>query len=84
MLADDSEIKGIYLTEYADDYVGPTPNRRYYVHRLWVPIWGAGTLTTKQRIVIPPDEEGGVEAEFFVNDFQTDSDDWMEVIITKR
>ena len=75
-MPDGTEIKGIYRTEISTYFVGEPPNERTYVHRLWVPKVLKGSLLPHMQITI----RGRV---YTALDFQGDSDDWIEIPLTK-
>ena len=80
---DTNIIKGIYRntasTDGEQEIYGVNPSERRYVHRLWVAEVFMGNFPggITNRIVINP-EIPKRAMEFFIRDYQSDTDDWIE------
>ena len=92
-LADGSTIMAIFKTQYTDvedEVAGNIKSYRRYSYRLWVSaaerdevasngqvvrVSKKGTFSNHQNIVIDGQN-------FYVNDYQQDSDDWIEAVLS--
>ena len=87
LVLDDSDvdtqlIRGIFKRRHNNqeqiDILGDNFSERVYNYRLWIPEILAGNFpgTVTRRIVVDPGTPKAFE--FYVVDYQTDSDDWIE------